>query len=83
MAFAEDCIGSKAEAAIARMKNGDILCLENTRFHPEEEKNDHAMATKLAALGEYLSTTHFPSPIARSANTAGVASKLPPIPAAP
>src|SRR5580692_7463630 len=52
VAFAEDCIGPKAEAAIARMKNGDILCLENTRFHPEEEKNDHAFAKKLAALGD-------------------------------
>jgi phosphoglycerate kinase len=52
VAFAEDCIGPQAEAAIARMKNGDILCLENTRFHPEEEKNDHAFAKKLAALGD-------------------------------
>jgi len=52
VAFAEDCIGSKAEAAIARMKNGDILCLENTRFHPEEEKNDKVFAKKLAALGD-------------------------------
>jgi phosphoglycerate kinase len=52
VAFAEDCIGPKAEAAIARMKNGDILCLENTRFHVEEEKNDHAFAKKLAALGD-------------------------------
>jgi phosphoglycerate kinase len=52
VAFAEDCIGPKAADAIARMKNGDILCLENTRFHPEEEKNDHAFAKKLAALGD-------------------------------
>jgi phosphoglycerate kinase len=52
VAFADDCIGPQAEAAIARMKNGDILCLENTRFHPEEEKNDHAFAKKLAALGD-------------------------------
>jgi phosphoglycerate kinase len=52
VAFAEDCIGPHAESAIARMKNGDILCLENTRFHPEEEKNDHAFARKLAALGD-------------------------------
>src|ERR1700752_793806 len=40
VAFADDCIGPKAEAAVAAMKNGDILCLENTRFHPGEEKND-------------------------------------------
>jgi phosphoglycerate kinase len=52
VAFAEDCVGSKAEAAIAEMKNGDILCLENTRFHPGEEKNDKEFAKKLAALGD-------------------------------
>ena len=52
VAFAEDCIGPKAQAAIARMKNGDILCLENTRFHPEEENNDKEFARQLAALGD-------------------------------
>jgi len=52
VAFAEDCIGPTAEAAIAAMKDGDILCLENTRFHPGEEKNDLDFATKLAALGD-------------------------------
>jgi len=52
VAFAEDCIGPKAQAAVARMQDGDILCLENTRFHPEEEKNDKAFAKKLAALGD-------------------------------
>jgi phosphoglycerate kinase len=52
VAFAEDCVGSKAEAAIVKMKNGDILCLENTRFHPGEEKNDKEFAKKLAALGD-------------------------------
>src|SRR5277367_1111670 len=52
VAFADDCIGPPAEAAVARMKDGDILCLENTRYHPEEEKNDKAFARKLAALGD-------------------------------
>ena len=52
VAFAEDCVGPKAETAIAAMKNGDILCLENTRFHPEEENNDHEFAKRLAALGD-------------------------------
>jgi phosphoglycerate kinase len=52
VAFAEDCIGPKAEAAIAAMKAGDILCLENTRFHPGEERNDKAFAKQLAALGD-------------------------------
>jgi phosphoglycerate kinase len=52
VAFAEDCIGPKAETAIAAMRSGDILCLENTRFHPGEEKNDREFARKLAALGD-------------------------------
>ena len=52
VAFAEDCVGPLAEAAVAEMNNGDVLCLENTRFHPEEEKNDKEFAKKLAALGD-------------------------------
>jgi phosphoglycerate kinase len=52
VAFADDCIGPKAEAAIAAMKAGDVLCLENTRFHAEEEKNDKEFAARLAALGD-------------------------------
>jgi phosphoglycerate kinase len=52
VAFADDCVGPKAEAAVAAMKDGDIVCLENTRFHPEEEKNDKNFAKKLAALGD-------------------------------
>jgi phosphoglycerate kinase len=52
VAFAEDCVGPKAEAAVAAMKSGDILCLENTRFHPGEEKNDKDFARQLASLGD-------------------------------
>src|SRR5581483_8847525 len=52
VAFAEDCIGPKAQSAVAAMKNGDILCLENTRFHAGEEKNDKDFARQLAALGD-------------------------------
>jgi len=52
VAFAEDCVGPIAEAAVGKMQDGDILCLENTRFHPEEEKNDKEFAKKLAALGD-------------------------------
>src|SRR5215475_803140 len=40
VAFAEDCIGEKARAGVAAMKDGDVLLLENTRFHAGEEKND-------------------------------------------
>jgi phosphoglycerate kinase len=50
--FADDCIGEVAEAAVARLKPGDILCLENTRFHKGEEKNDSSLAAALAKLGD-------------------------------
>ena len=40
VAFAEDCIGEKAQAAVAKLKDGDVLLLENTRFHAGEEKDD-------------------------------------------
>jgi phosphoglycerate kinase len=50
--FADDCVGEVAEKAVAAMKPGDILCLENTRFHAGEEKNDAAFAAKLAKLGD-------------------------------
>jgi phosphoglycerate kinase len=52
VAFAADCVGPAAEKAVAAMRDGDILCLENTRFHPEEKKNDREFAKKLAALGD-------------------------------
>src|SRR5215468_3845829 len=52
VAFAEDCIGERAAAAVAAMKPGDILCLENTRFHKGEEKNDPTFVAQLAALGD-------------------------------
>src|SRR5450755_2406830 len=52
VAFAEDCIGDVAQKAVAGMKDGDILCLENTRFHKEEEKNDPAFVAELAKLGD-------------------------------
>ena len=51
VAFADDCIGDAAEKAVAAMKPGDILCLENTRFHKEEEKNEPGFVQKLAKLG--------------------------------
>jgi phosphoglycerate kinase len=52
IAFAADCIGEVAETAVAAMQPGDILCLENTRFHKGETKNDPALAVKLARLGD-------------------------------
>ena len=50
--FADDCVGDVAENAVAALKPGDILCLENTRFHKGEEKNDSAFAAGLARLGD-------------------------------
>jgi phosphoglycerate kinase len=52
IAFAEDCVGPLAEKAVAAMKPGEILCLENTRFHKGEEKNDAAFAAQLAQFGD-------------------------------
>jgi len=50
--FAPDCIGTAVETQVARMKPGDVLLLENLRFHPGEEKNDEAFARALASLGD-------------------------------
>src|ERR1035437_327947 len=52
VAFADDCVGAVAEKAIGAMKDGDILCLESTRFHKEEENNDPAFVAELAKLGD-------------------------------
>src|SRR3982074_1863541 len=50
--FADDCVGAAAEKAVRAMKNGEIILLENTRFHKEEEKNDPAFVEQLAKLGD-------------------------------
>src|SRR4051812_33193300 len=50
VAFAEDCVGAAATAAADRLKDGEVLLLENLRFHAEEEKNDPAFAKQLASL---------------------------------
>ncbi|MDH4182674.1 MAG: phosphoglycerate kinase [Nitrospinota bacterium] len=52
VAFAEDCVGEKAEAAVAALQDGQILLLENLRFHKEEEKNDAEFSQKLAKLAD-------------------------------
>src|SRR5208282_6803245 len=49
-AFAADCVGPEAEAKSKALKDGDVLVLENVRFHPEEEKNDETFSKQLAAL---------------------------------
>ncbi|HEY2245405.1 MAG: phosphoglycerate kinase [Xanthobacteraceae bacterium] len=78
VAFADDCIGPKAQTAIAAMSNGDIVCLENTRFHPGEEKNDKEFAKKLAALGDIFVNDAFSAAHREHASTTTIvtASKL-------
>jgi phosphoglycerate kinase len=77
IAFAEDCIGPEAEQAAKMLKPGKVLLLENTRFHPEEEKNDPEMAKKLAALADIYVNDAFGSAHRAHASTEGVAKELP------
>jgi phosphoglycerate kinase len=77
VAFAADCIGDKAQAAIGAMKSGDILCLENTRFHKGKEKNDPAFVAALAALGALTKVLETPTrPLAAIVAGAKVSTKL-------
>jgi len=75
--FADDCIGEAAQKAVAAMKDGDILCLENTRFHKEEEKNDPAFVTELAKLGDIWVNDAFSAAHRAHASTEGLGHKLP------
>jgi phosphoglycerate kinase len=77
VAFAEDCIGPVAEAAAKALKPGKVLLLENTRFHPQEEKNDPEMAGQLAALADVYVNDAFGSAHRAHASTEGVARHLP------
>ncbi len=77
VAFATDCIGETAAAAIAKMKNGDILLLENTRFYKGEEKNDPAFVEELAKLGDIYVNDAFSAAHRAHASTEGIAHKLP------
>jgi len=77
VAFADDCIGEAAEKAVAAMKAGDILCLENTRFHKEEEKNDPAFVAALAKLGDIFVNDAFSAAHRAHASTEGLGHKLP------
>ncbi len=77
VAFAEDCIGPIAETAAAALEPGQVLLLENTRFHPEEKKNDPRMARQLAALADLYVNDAFGSAHRAHASTEGVAHYLP------
>src|ERR1700694_3138735 len=77
VAFAEDCIGDVAQKAVAAMKDGDILCLENTRFHKEEEKNDPGFVAELAKLGDIWVNDAFSAAHRAHASTEGLGHMLP------
>ncbi len=77
VSFADDCVGDAAQKAIAAMKDGDILCLENTRFHKEEEKNDPAFTAELAKLGDIWVNDAFSAAHRAHASTEGLGHKLP------
>jgi phosphoglycerate kinase len=77
VAFAEDCVGEGAAAAVNAMKPGDILCLENTRFHPSEERNDPAFVAQLAALGDLFVNDAFSASHRAHASVEGIGRRLP------
>ncbi len=77
VAFAEDCIGAPAASAKAALRPGEVLLLENTRFHPEEKKNDPEFARQLAAGCDLFVNDAFGSAHRAHASTVGVAHYLP------
>jgi phosphoglycerate kinase len=72
VAFADDCIGDKTAAAVNSLSDGDVLLLENLRFHKEEEKNDEGFAKQLASYGEVYVNDAFGSAHRAHASTEGV-----------
>jgi len=77
VAFAEDCVGPEAEKAAKALKPGEVLVLENTRFHAEEEKNGEEMSKGLAALADVFVNDAFGTAHRAHASTAGIAAYLP------
>lgn len=77
VAFVDDCVGPKVEAAAAALKAGDVLVLENTRFYPGEEKNDQDLAKGMAKLADLYVNDAFGTAHRAHASTEGVARYLP------
>jgi phosphoglycerate kinase len=77
VAFANDCVGAVAHDAIKKLNDGDVLLLENTRFHAGEEKNEPAFAQELAALGDVYVNDSFSTAHRAHASTEGIAHLLP------
>jgi len=72
VAFADDCVGAAAEEKVAALKDGEVLLLENLRFHPEEEKNNDDFARQLAALADVYVNDAFGAAHRAHASTAGI-----------
>jgi len=77
VAFADDCIGDAAKSAVAALNDGDVLVLENTRYHAGEEKNDPELAAALAANADIFVNDAFSAAHRAHASTEGVAHILP------
>lgn len=77
VAFAADCVGADASAAVAALKPGEVLLLENVRFHPGEEKNDPAFAQALAENGDLYVNDAFSAAHRAHASTEGLAHLMP------
>lgn len=75
--IAKDVVGESAKASVAQMKDGDVVLLENVRFHKEEEKNDPEFAKQLASLADIYVNDAFGTAHRAHASTAGVADYLP------
>ncbi|MGQ9666875.1 MAG: phosphoglycerate kinase [Anaerolineae bacterium] len=75
--YMRDCIGPEVEAAVRSLQEGEVLLMENLRFHPEEEKNDPAFAAQLAKLGDVYVNDAFGAAHRAHASTAGIAQHLP------
>lgn len=77
VAWVDDCVGPAAEAAAAALKDGEVLLLENTRYHAGEEKNDPALSAGLAKLADVFVNDAFSAAHRAHASTEGVARLLP------
>jgi len=77
VSFASDCVGSEAESAVGKLEPGDVLLLENVRFHGEEEKNDDAFAKQLASLADVFVQDAFGSVHRAHASTVGITKHVP------
>ena len=78
ISFAPDCVGPEVEKQVASLKDGDVLLLENLRFHAEEEKNDPGFARRLGALAQVYVNDAFGSAHRAHASTEGIAHDLAP-----